>query len=414
MELAPVLIVTLFSLRAATAQFQYPMTYGQQARSNPLDFVVELSHIPLPQQRLYLMLVGEGLKSRQNLPCNPFGGMGACVPVNASSKFASLCHDYDLKVDCVYLSEEMVDVENDPTDDLVKAMKERGVDNLRGACTSCFDNQRSFWCAQTVPKCGSFSTTIERALLPAIAAIDSARDYGKTQLDALSDAVPLLLNASSLTMPCREMCEAIVSTCGCNTQTSFGELLEAWMSSNSKFSAGRNAVPAGFAAGAFSKLYNLPLCLLFSPSTAKGFIGHCQVLPKTCSDPQLWCGDQNSGAMVVQELMAAQLAKSLFGWVGRLFVDQQQMLDDADDENVKNLLSSYTPGAKKQRGGSSVALVLVSTVACLVLVAACVLIWYKYGSMFVRGRSASNEGGYVSLGPVESHGAYEPPAEQRL
>ncbi|BDA45605.1 hypothetical protein COCOBI_07-3920 [Coccomyxa sp. Obi] len=315
MELAPVLIVTSFFLQAVVAQFQYPMTYGQQARSNPLDFVVELSHIPLPQQRLYLMLVGEGLKSRQNLPCNPFGGVDACVPVNASSKFASLCHDYDLKVDCVYLSEEMVDVENDPTDDLVKTMRDRGVDNLRSACSSCFDNQRSFWCAQTVPKCGSFSTTIERALLPAIAAIDTARDYGKTQLDALSDAVPLLLNASSLTMPCREMCEAIVSTCGCNKQTSFGRLLEAWMSGRSK----SNALPAGFAAG-----------------------------------------------------------------------------------------------AKKQRGGSSVALVLLSTVACLVLVAACVLIWYRYGSIFVRGRSASNEGGYVSLGPVESHGAYEPPAEQRL
>ncbi|CAL8470810.1 g10352 [Coccomyxa elongata] len=278
------------------------MTYGQQARSNPLDFIVELSHIPLPQQRLYLMMIGEGLRQRQKLPCNPFGGMDACVPVNASSKFASLCHEYDLKVDCVYLSEEMVDVENDPTDDLVKAMKDRGVDNLRSACSSCFDNQRSFWCAQTVPKCGSFSTTIERALFPAIAAIDTARDYGKTQLDALSDAVPLLLNASSLTMPCREI----------------------------------------------------------------------------------------------------------------LFIDQQQMLDDADDEDVKNLLSSYTPGAKKQRGGSSVALVLLSTVACLVLVAACVLIWYRYGSMFVRVRSTSNEGGYVSLGPVESHGAYEPPAEQRL
>ena len=197
---------------------------------------------------------------------------------------------------------------------------------------------------EQVPKCGSFSTTVERALLPAIAAIDSARDYGKTQLDALSDAVPLLLNASSLTMPCREMCEAIVSTCGCNKQTSFGKLLEAWMSGTSKFPAGRNALPAGFAAGAFSKLYNLPLCSLFSPSTAKGFTGHCQVLPKTCSDPQLWCEEQNSGAMVVQELMAAQLAKSLFGWAGSLFVDQQQMLDDADDEDVKNLLSSYTPG----------------------------------------------------------------------
>lgn len=26
----------------------------------------------------------------------------------------------------------------------------RGVDNLQSACSSCLDNQRSFWCAQTV------------------------------------------------------------------------------------------------------------------------------------------------------------------------------------------------------------------------------------------------------------------------
>ncbi|EIE22807.1 hypothetical protein COCSUDRAFT_47705 [Coccomyxa subellipsoidea C-169] len=418
MRLSLVLTVFLFVLpQEYYAQFQYPLTFGQAARVNPLDFVRELSHLPLQQQRLYLMIIGEGLKNRQDLACNPFGGADACVPVNASSKFAGLCHDYELKVDCIYMSEEELDVDDDPTDDLAKAMKERGVGNLKDACEQCFENQRSFWCAQTVPKCGSFSASIERALLPAIAAIDNARDYGKTQLDALSEAVPLLLNASSLTMPCREMCEAVVATCGCNNDYSFGKLLDAWMTKGSKLSDRRNALPAGFTAGAFSKLYDMPLCSLFSPSTARGFSGHCEALPKTCSDPQQWChgdGDQNNGAMVVQELMAGQLATSLFGWAGGLFTDQQQMLDAADDEGVKNLLSDYTPGAKKQHGGSHVALVLLLTVACLVLLAACVLIWYRYGSTFMRGRSATNDGGYVSLGVVDSTHAYEPPAEQRL
>ncbi len=48
MELGLVLFVTCIFCQAASAQFQYPMSYGQQARSNPLDFVVELSHLPLP------------------------------------------------------------------------------------------------------------------------------------------------------------------------------------------------------------------------------------------------------------------------------------------------------------------------------------------------------------------------------
>ncbi len=142
-----------------------------------------------------------------------------------------------------------------------------------------------------------------------------------------------------------------------------GKLLDAWMTKGSKLSDRRNALPAGFTAGAFSKLYDMPLCSLFSPSTARGFSGHCEALPKTCSDPQQWChgdGDQNNGAMVVQELMAGQLATSLFGWAGGLFTDQQQMLDAADDEGVKNLLSDYTPGRSAASGRASHVLLCVT------------------------------------------------------
>ncbi len=67
-----------------------------------------------------------------------------------------------------------------------------------------------------VPKCGSFQKTVETSLLPALVAVDDARDAGLSGMEALAAAVPVLLNRSALTMPCREMCEAIVSTCGCN------------------------------------------------------------------------------------------------------------------------------------------------------------------------------------------------------
>lgn len=67
-----------------------------------------------------------------------------------------------------------------------------------------------------VPKCGSFQKTVETSLLPALVAVDNARDAGLSGMDALAAAVPVLLNTSALTMPCREMCDSIVSTCGCN------------------------------------------------------------------------------------------------------------------------------------------------------------------------------------------------------
>ena len=35
-----------------------------------------------------------------------------------------------------------------------------------------------------------------------------------------------LLQASSLSLPCREMCEAVMSTCGCGNEQSLGSLLD--------------------------------------------------------------------------------------------------------------------------------------------------------------------------------------------
>ena len=64
-----------------------------------------------------------------------------------------------------------------------------------------------------MPKCGSFQSSVEVAILPALAVMTEAEDMGRSQMDAMGDAIPLLLNATALTMPCREMCEAVVQTC---------------------------------------------------------------------------------------------------------------------------------------------------------------------------------------------------------
>ena len=80
-----------------------------------------------------------------------------------------------------------------------------GVGDLESACPTCFNNQRALWCAQTVPKCGSYSTTIENVLLPALSTVTKSEAYGMSPAEALSAAMPQLLAASSLAMPCREV-----------------------------------------------------------------------------------------------------------------------------------------------------------------------------------------------------------------
>ncbi len=41
---------------------------------------------------------------------------------------------------------------------------------------------------------------------------------------ALQEAVPRMLQAASLGLPCREMCDAITHTCGCDKPTTFGQV----------------------------------------------------------------------------------------------------------------------------------------------------------------------------------------------
>jgi hypothetical protein len=42
--------------------------------------------------------------------------------------------------------------------------------------------------------------------------------------DALGEAIPDLLQALSMGLPCREMCDAVTRTCGCGDPETFGEV----------------------------------------------------------------------------------------------------------------------------------------------------------------------------------------------
>ena len=41
---------------------------------------------------------------------------------------------------------------------------------------------------------------------------------------ALQQAVPRILKSASLGLPCRQMCDAITTTCGCGRAATFGEV----------------------------------------------------------------------------------------------------------------------------------------------------------------------------------------------
>lgn len=98
-----------------------------------------------------------------------------------------------------------MEVEEDPMERVKTAMQAKGLAELEGACPVCFENQRALWCAQTVPKCGSYSANIENVLLPALSKVTTAQMEGEDSAQSLSAALPELLTASSLAMPCRQV-----------------------------------------------------------------------------------------------------------------------------------------------------------------------------------------------------------------
>ncbi|DBB04962.1 hypothetical protein WJX82_002727 [Trebouxia sp. C0006] len=363
-RVAGVLIVVATVLVGTSAQEAGDLVsqYSTYARQDPVAFVSLLGSMPPEEQKALLLLVGATMQQKKDLPCNPFGGAESCMTLSADSKFAQVCSGHDLKVDCAYYSDELQEVDLDPGTELKQLLQARGLESLEASCPQCFENQQKLWCAQTVPVCGSYQENLVGLLLPAVAQAVSAEQNGLTQNEALSSVMPQLLQASSLSLPCREMCEAVMSTCSCSQERTLGSLLQKVMDG---LLPGQQ-LPEGFSQQIFGSVYDEPLCSLYAPSGTEGFTGRCETLPTHCSRNASWCdGGSNPDADAVEELMAVQLTKAMFGWVGNhtsgLFADEQEVIADADMSGEKSIEDKYArqSGSSGKSSASAWAEVLV-------------------------------------------------------
>lgn len=131
------------------------------------------------------------------------------------------------------------------------------------------------------------------------------------------------------------MCEAVVSSCGCQRESKFGPLLEAYLADQASSMTAPPGVQqcnarrnpdclrwpsqvhlgqgpeagvseirchageaftwcTGFTTQIFGSLYDRPICSLYGNSSAPGYAGHCETLPTACTDQAKWCGAQQA------------------------------------------------------------------------------------------------------------------------
>lgn len=278
-----------------------------------------------------LSLIGAQLQAAGKTDCNVFGGRSSCKTLPGDSALSQQCPSEDRRVDCAFYDYAANEAVAPPSDNLTTTAKELGLP----PCDACTTHLDALWCAQSAPKCGSFETSITGVIIPTLGKVADAIDAAKAKTQeeeataaavALAESLPELLKASSLTMPCRAMCQAVIDTCGCGRSRTFGSLIDEYLESVSADAADDGAakpLPEGFEKALFAKVWDTPLCDLYADGTEEGFVGHCAVEAAPTA-PCGWCtADPASGSGVApdiaQQMMAKSLAASLFDWTGGKF-----------------------------------------------------------------------------------------------
>ncbi|CAM6098318.1 unnamed protein product [Calypogeia fissa] len=321
--------------------------------------------LPLSSQKLILKKIGEALVAveGEGPHCNVFGGLDACLPIPESSDYARLCDAHNQKVDCAFEMEALQGIHQDPD----TTMRDRLTnDNGNPPCPKCYTALHKFWCAQTVPACGTFDKVVDE-ILPMISAVALKK---ATPVAALQEAIPRMVQTASLGLPCREMCDAITDTCGCGEAATFGEVMTSIQEQTSEgFSTNMSSSTAK---EVFQNIWNVPVCELFSEETVPGFTGVCDVsiVEPNCE----WCSRKNHPTNIHEQIVA-QIAQTVSGIMqGGL----QTILSEAGGSKHKVAVGQWSWGLdepkpekpKKSHTGITVVVVFLLAAALVAFVVA--------------------------------------------
>lgn len=369
--------------------------YGQTTQQDPFEILDSLESMNKETQLAFLESFGETISQEAGLTCNIYGGKESCVQLSSDSEFARLCPDHDLKVDCAYSVMAAQEAQLNPVRDIKRALEAAKEQDIEADCPECFKNQLHWFCASLFPKCGSVRASTETQLLPIISEIVKVGSEGKDPGEALSSVLPMIMKARSLTLPCRQMCLDMMDTCACGERKTMGQLLETYSDAQTG-----EPLPAAFSMQLFEGVKNTSFCDLFSPASAPGFAGTCQTLQKQCSDREGWCQPGNPVPGVAAEIMAGQLADSLFGQMDSWNPDHSSaaVTTAAGTPKVEALEEKYlrdasgAPSASQGSTGKGI-LIGVSCTAVAAIAGLGAAFWWTS----VRNRRSQENANYIAM-----------------
>ena len=304
---------------------------GDDTGGIPFDLLDLLAAMPIEIQRQMLREFGQEMVDQGKANCNIFGGVSSCQALSASSAYHNSCPNYPLTVDCAFYHGSMMEIDDDPTKDLRDEAAR--VDPNAATCVSCEDNLGELYCAQAVPKCGTFQTHVEMVFLPLLEDVARAKQHGGDYQPAIERLLPRIANATGLVSPCKEYCAAVTASCACGRELLFGaavDMLEKAQTANT--ASGLPQLPAGTFEQMFSQFRDTPLCDMYQPSGTPGFIGHCPDVQTPLSNASCdWCpgGAGRPDATLptfVEEYLADALVNGMLGWL----IGPEGLLKDAD------------------------------------------------------------------------------------
>ncbi|KAK3273920.1 hypothetical protein CYMTET_17867 [Cymbomonas tetramitiformis] len=368
-----------------------------------------VANLPPKQQRLVLAGIGLNMQKKQQSDCNIFGGAADCKSLPADSDFARMCPNHPLTSDCVYYNEELVEIEDDPMTDLKAEMEEQGDEQ----CERCLHHEQELWCAGAVPPCGSFQQHVEVAILPAMVQLIDAREQGSSVelMTVVAQAIPTIMQTMSLSMPCREMCYRVINTCGCGKEHTFGSLISSLQENTDD--ENERKLPSGIGEKIFSKVWDVPICNLYSPANSSDFTGACIPADGVLDEPCSWCGSDNDLSTFVEMQLAGQFAEQVYGWVA----GPLGLMDVADEfvgSEEYNDVSDYVDDEGDEGDADDIIIVLVVVGLLLLIGGVASFLFIKTDTLkTLFGRLDDTSGTYRPVN-LDSDGLLSPPAATAL